>query len=82
MLLLGREIEKHIAENKIEKLGQAGFTEGGNILDKLFILKECVEETVKKEQMVAITIDLKKAYDSIRRETMVQILKELRIDIR
>ena len=30
--------------------------------------------------MVAIAIDFKKAYDSIKRETMVQILKELRID--
>ena len=33
----------------------------------------------KKEQMVAITIDFKKAYNSIKRETMVQILKEFRI---
>ena len=30
--------------------------------------------------MVAIAIDFKKAYNSIKRETMVQILKELRID--
>ena len=30
--------------------------------------------------MVAIAIDFKNAYDSIKRETMVQILKELRID--
>ena len=35
----------------------------------------------KKEQMVAIiAIDFKKTYDSIKRETMVQILKELRMD--
>ena len=68
MSLIRREIEKHVAENEIGKFEQAGFT-------------ECVEETYrKKEQMVAIAIDLKKAYDSIKRETMVQILKELRID--
>ena len=30
--------------------------------------------------MVTIAKDFKKAYDSIKRETMVQILKELRID--
>ena len=53
----------------------------GNILKYLFILRECVEETFRtKEQMVAIAIDFKKAYNSIKRETMVQILKELRID--
>ena len=82
MSLIGREIENHVAENKIEKFEQAGFTKGGNFLDNLFILRECVEETYrKKEQMVAIAIDFnKKAYDSIKRETMVQILKELRID--
>ena len=61
MSLIGREIEKHIAENKIGKFEQAGFTKGGNILDNLFILRECVEETYrKKEQIVAIAIDLKK----------------------
>ena len=46
--LIGREIEKHVAENKIGKFQQAGFTRGGNILDNLFILKECVEETYRK----------------------------------
>ena len=81
MSLIGREIENHVAVNKIEKFEQAGLTKGGNILDNLFILRECVEETYrKKEQMVAIAIDFEKAYDSIKRETMVQILKELRID--
>ena len=81
MSLIGREIGKHIAENKIGKFEQAGFTKGWNILDNLFILRECVEDTHrKKEQIVAIAIDFKKAYDSIKRETMVQIRKELRID--
>ena len=47
MSLIGREIEKHVAENKIEKIEQAGFTKGGNILDNLFMLRECVEETYR-----------------------------------
>ena len=34
-----------IAENKIGKFKQAGFTKRGNILDNLFILRECVEKT-------------------------------------
>ena len=37
MSLIGRKIEKHIAEYKIGKLKQAGFTKVGNILDNLFI---------------------------------------------
>ena len=53
MSLIGREIEKHITENKTEKFEQGGFIKGGNILDNQFILRECVEETYrKKEQMV------------------------------
>ena len=76
MSLIGREKEKLVAENIIEKFEKAGFTKGRNILDDLFILRECVEDTYrKKEQMVAIAVDFKKAYDSIKRETMVHILK-------
>ena len=53
MSLIGREIEKHITENKTKKFEQAGFIKGGNILDNQFILRECGEETYrKKEQMV------------------------------
>ena len=50
MSLIGREIEKHVAENKIGKFEQAGFTKGENILDNLFILRECVEETYRKKR--------------------------------
>ena len=51
MSLKGREIEKHIAENKIGKFEQAGFTKGGNILDNnLFIMRECVEQTYRKKR--------------------------------
>ena len=79
--LIGREIEKHVAESKIEKSEQAGFTKGRNILDSLFILRECVEETYrKKEQIVAIANDFQKEFDRIRKETLVEMLKELRID--
>ena len=45
MSLIGKEIEEYIAENKIGKFEQVGFTKGENILDNLFILRECVEET-------------------------------------
>ena len=50
MSLIGREIEKHIEENKREKFEQAGFTRGGNISDNLIILRECVEETYRKKE--------------------------------
>ena len=49
MSLIGREIEKHVAENKIGIFEQAGFTRGGNILDNLFILKDCVKRRTRKK---------------------------------
>ena len=48
MSLIGREIEKHVAENKIGIFEQAGFTRGGNILDNLFILKDCVKRLKRR----------------------------------
>ena len=47
--LIGREIEKHVAENKIGIFEQAGFTRGGNILDNLFILKDYVKRRTRKK---------------------------------
>ena len=60
----------------------AGFTKGGNALDNLFILRECIEVTYRKKRTDGRNSDrlFKKAYDSIKKETMVQILKESRID--
>ena len=50
--LIGREIEEEKAENKIEKFEQAGFTKGGNILDNLFISRECVEDTYREKEQI------------------------------
>ena len=58
MSLIGREIEKkHIVDNNIEKFKQVGFTKGRNILDNLFMLRECVEETYRKRAGGAMAID-------------------------
>ena len=53
----------HITENKIGKFEQAGFTKDGNILDYLFIQRECVEEAYRKKNRwcMAIAIDFKKS---------------------
>ena len=37
-------------------------------------------DVLEKEQMKAIAMDLEKSYDTLKRETMVEILKELKID--
>ena len=66
MSLIGREIENHVAENKIDKFEQAGFTKGGKILDNLFILREWVGETpgriVWHSRVNRLLIDLLKLF--------------------
>ena len=46
MSLIGRETRSRKQNRKNE---EAGFTKGGKILDNLFILRECVEETYWKK---------------------------------
>jgi len=60
-----------------------GFTAGGAIVDNLFILQECVHEVYRrKEELVLVAVDFKKAYDSIKREMIIEVLKEYRVDVR
>ena len=47
--LIGREIERHIAEDHLEKIEKAGFIKGGNVLDN-FILRKYVDETYIQEK--------------------------------
>ena len=80
MSVLRQKLEVHIEENGLKRDEQVGFTEGGNILDCLFVLQECVGEIYKrKEEMVVVAVDFRKAFDSIRREGILEIMKELRI---
>ena len=42
MKLVKEEIERHLEESGVVRREQAGFTKGGEILDNLLILGECV----------------------------------------
>ena len=80
MAILKEEIENHIEMNGEKLETQAGFTKGGRIEDNLFILSHCVERSYKeKKGLVVIAIDFKKAYDSIKREGLIEIMKDYRI---
>ena len=68
--------------NRMRRDEQVGFTRGGGrIADNLFIVQECVQEVFKRrEEMVMVTINFKKAYDSIKREKIIEVLQEYRIE--
>ena len=80
MTIQGRKIDNHIIDNNEQIETQAGFTKGSQIEDNLFILQYCIEKTYKQRKPLIVTcIDYTKAYDSIKRETIVETLANYRI---
>lgn len=80
MALIKEEIEEHLKETLAMEESQAGFTEGGRIEDNIFLLQYCVEESYKnKKELIVASIDFKKAFDSIKRESLIEILKEYKV---
>ena len=80
MTLIKNNLENHILLNGMKKVNQAGFTKGGRIQDNLFILKEMIEAGfIWNESTILIAVDFKKAYDSVKREMLIEILKDYRV---
>lgn len=77
MSLVKDTLENHISFNDMSKENQAGFTKGGRVPDNLFILKELIEYGYRNNlPTVIIAVDFKKAYDSIIRGRIIEILKD------
>lgn len=75
MAVVRMSIEDHVEINRWVKDTQAGFTKGGRIENNIFILKYCIERTFeRKKTLVVISIDYTKAFDSIKRDKMIEVL--------
>ena len=83
MSLIRNEIEQHL-ENIDETLEeQAGFTKGCRIEDNLAILKYLVDNSRKgKRELIITAIDFAKAFDSVKRDTIIDTLKWYKVDER
>ena len=80
MGLIKDKIEKHIAENKLVNEYQAGATRGRRAADNLFMLNYCIEESyTDKKSLFIISIDYSKAFDSLDRGKIIEVLKEYKI---
>lgn len=80
MSLVRNYLEEHIRDNGLENEAQSGFTDGGRIENNLFILKYCIEKSkLMKKPLIVTSIDYSKAYDSIKRGQLIQILKENKV---
>ena len=80
MSLLKNKIENHLKQNDEMLENQAGFTAGARVEDNLVILNYLKQEAVKRKDKLIITgIDFSKAYDSIKRHKIIEVLKEYKI---
>lgn len=80
MSLIGENTEEHVKTKKERKENQAAFTEGGRIEDNLLILRYCIENSYKnRKALIIISIDFKKAFDSIKRGKMIEVLMKYKI---
>ena len=82
MALLRNEIEAHVSQNGAME-EQAGFTKGARIEDNLTILKHLVDDARKNKNELVITgIDFTKAFDSVKRNKIIETLKKYKVDNR
>ena len=78
--ILKSKVEHHIRQIQQESEVQAGFTRNRRIADNLYVLDYCIKESFKmKRALYVIAIDFSKAFDSIKRDTLIQVLKKYRI---
>jgi len=81
MGMIGDLMQKQeMCDKRVESL-QSGFMEGRRLEENLFILSYCVEESYRsKEQLIVVSVDFKKAFDSIDRTSIVEAMKNYRCD--
>jgi len=75
------KIECHIERVGAVRENQAGFSKGRRIEDNLIILRYCVEESKKRKlELYVAAIDFSKAFDSVNRVKLLEVLMEFKID--
>ena len=77
MGILKTKVKHHIRQIQQESELQAGFTKNRRLAYNLYVLNYCIKESIKmKKPLYVITIDFSKAFDSIKRDTFIQMRKK------
>ena len=80
MGILKSKVEHHIKQIQQESEVQSGFIRNRRLADNLYVLDYCIKESFKmKRPLYVIAIDFSKVFDSIKRDTLIQVLKKYRI---
>ena len=77
-------IEEHLIENRLILDNQIGFTEGGRTEYCHFILQHMVDKIFRSkrkddDRIILVALDFKKAFDSIDRKRMIEVLIKYKI---
>lgn len=78
--MIRRKLEEETERLEVLPESQGGFTKGRGTMGNIFVLNHIVQrEKIKREKKVfALFVDLKAAFDNIRREKLWSIIEELR----
>ena len=80
MTLNGQRIDQHVILNDQNKETQTGFTRGCQTEDNLLILQYCIDNSYNYSLPLIITsVDYSKAFDSVKRESIVKALMHYKI---
>lgn len=89
LLCVASKIYERILERRLRKIieptledTQAGFRKGRNTQEWIFALRQLCEKTIKKQEKIYISaIDIQKAFDSVSREGMWDILERRQVPV-
>ena len=80
MGIIKKRIEEHLQRNYIAKDTQSGATIGRRVTDNIFILQYCIERSfIDHQKLYVVAIDFSKAFDSVDRKMMIDVLKMYKI---
>ena len=80
MGIMKTKIEQHLKNNNLDNNNQFGFTAQRRTTDSTYILNCIIENEYKKKQTLIITsIDFSKAFDSVKRSKLLEVMKKFKI---
>jgi hypothetical protein len=69
--------------DSILRINQAGFRKGRSCIDQIHVIRRILESAIDKQLSIFITfVDFKKAFDSITRKTMLNILRHYGVPVK
>jgi hypothetical protein len=80
-MILDKRLSKWVEKHGLRAKGQAGFRKDYHIIDQLFILRILIEQSkAKKKPLYCCFVDFKKAFDTLPREVLWQVLVGFRLE--